>query len=297
MLLLACGALTLHMCLCRRGSCTDEAYWRDRRDQATLLDAAGHLYILGGRLNSSAGSLQFNDVYRSSFSFNNLTNVGLACHISIPRCGAGLSCWPDIGGTVVSPRGVSCTYLQTCIAPGSGSTPASQLSSSSLPAGVCDYGGQWPNACQCKCGPGVEPYCTPCPGEGEQSGSGGSGMGAVGVIAIVVLVALLLVAAGVGAVWWKNRRGRVTYSLDALADERAASGSSSSSSGSSRWLPALGRSGTAAGSVDGLLGDDESSSYNWQSYGRDGGDGGSSQSLGIGLGSSRLGDSDGRWAS
>ena len=225
-------------CLCLRGSCTDEAYWRDRRDQSTLLDAAGHLYVLGGRLDSSAGSAQFNDVYRSSFSFFNLSNVGLACHLTIPRCGAGLSCWPDASGTVVNARGVNCPFLQTCTAPGSGGTPASQLSSSSLPAGVCDYGGQWPNSCQCKCGAGVEPYCTPCPGDGEQSGDGGSGMGAAGAIAVVVLAALLLVGAGVGLVWWKNRRGRVTYSLDALDDERAAAGSSSSAAalaGCLRW--------------------------------------------------------------
>jgi len=128
--------------------------------------------------------------------------------------------------------------------------------------GVCEYG-LWPN-CECRCEwPGYAwPNCRACPGEEPGMPSRGSSVDA-GLI--IVVVACILVAAAVATgvyVYWKNKRGRVTYSLDGgFSDSNGPDGS--------EWLPNSKRRGAAGG---GLLGDsssgngEDSSTYDWQSY-------------------------------
>ena len=164
--------------------------------------------------------------------------------------------------TSSSTAGRSSTGVAPTGSPGNGTTGSSSSSSIRRPigptsssSGVCAYG-IWPN-CECRCDwPGYKyPNCRPCPGEEEQTVSGSS-VSAGLVIAIVVCVLLGLALAIFLYVYWRNKRGRVTYSLDGgFSDSNDTDGS--------EWLPGNKRRGAGGG---GLLGDsrDDSSTYDWQ---------------------------------
>ena len=137
--------------------------------------------------------------------------------------------------------------------------PVVRVTSSS--GGFCEYG-VWPN-CECRCDwPGYNwPNCRACPGEEPATPSSGSTVSA-GLVIIIIACIVLGAAVATGAyVYWKNRRGRVTYSLDGgFSDSNDTDGS--------EWLPSSKRR-TAAGGASGLLSDssrEDSSTYDWQAY-------------------------------
>ena len=84
------------------GECVEDADFEDRYLQFTMLDEAGHLYVVAGRSTESGGVQQFNDVWRSSISFHDIDAVSKACNVAIPSCGVGLRCYPDSGTTVAA---------------------------------------------------------------------------------------------------------------------------------------------------------------------------------------------------
>ena len=102
-------------CVCVQWSvCGSEHYWPDRRDVAAVFDSDEYFYIMGGRESGNTNAPQYNDVYRSSFSLNDLSKVAQACSINIPWCGTGLSCWPGDAGTTVYEGGVACQWTRWC---------------------------------------------------------------------------------------------------------------------------------------------------------------------------------------
>ena len=108
-------------CFAQWSVCGSEHYWPDRRDVAAVFDSDEYFYIVGGRESGAASAPQYNDVYRSSFSFNELSKVAQACSVNIPWCGPGLSCWPGDEGTSVYEGGVACQWTRWC--EGNSSTP------------------------------------------------------------------------------------------------------------------------------------------------------------------------------
>ena len=95
--------------------CAIDAEWDDRRYQASALDSAGYLYIIGGLgpgANTQAN--RKNDVWRSTISFHDLTAVENACTMTRPACGYGITCLPTDPTTIVLSRGVTCAAAQAC---------------------------------------------------------------------------------------------------------------------------------------------------------------------------------------
>ena len=162
--------------------------------------------------------------------------------------GRGPTATPTI--TPTGPRGNSTTGT---------SSSRSVVSRTSSAGGFCEYG-TWPN-CECRCDwPGYQwPNCKPCRGEEPGSPSSGSTVNAGLVIVIIVCVIVAAAIATGMYVYWKNRRGRVTYSLDGgFSDSNDTDGS--------EWLPNNKR--RAAGGGSNLLAEsrEDSSTYDWQAY-------------------------------
>ena len=92
------------------GLCLEDAPFGDRRMPATVLDEAGRLLVMGGYDTTQS----YNDVWRSSMSFDSFSAVSAACGVTIPTCGPGLTCLPSdptfkrIGNTVF------CAALRDC---------------------------------------------------------------------------------------------------------------------------------------------------------------------------------------
>ena len=80
----------------------------------TMLDGEGYLYVAGG--TDYVSGRTFNDIWRSSFSFNNLTAVREACGgLRAPACGPGLVCWPSDARTTFYSNGtVTCPASREC---------------------------------------------------------------------------------------------------------------------------------------------------------------------------------------
>ena len=95
------------------GLCAENATFSDRRELLTVLDDEGFLYVGGGAdWNTNEW---FNDFWRSSFSFDNLTAVTAACGVTVPACGTGLTCWPgDPRTTFYSNGTVTCPASRAC---------------------------------------------------------------------------------------------------------------------------------------------------------------------------------------
>jgi len=182
------------------GACSTEAYRPDRREMSTVLDRSGYLYIIGGRANTAGNAQQFNDVYRSSFSFNDLARVSAACQVNIPACGPGLSCWPGTAGTNITQEGVTCPAIARCQAarPPSSSTGRRSSSSSSSTGKkrpIIDPCDDWP-----------EPGCWNWIPSSTGLGNGKpSGLGAWAIGGIVVLV--VAVVGGLAIFFWRRYRG------------------------------------------------------------------------------------------
>ena len=110
-----------------------DAEWQDRGYQSAVLDAKGRLMVMAGLIYPNPPAwISVNgqqppsipipshahtglpliplppclcaDVWRSTISFHDLDAVSAACNVTIPACGAGLRCYPDVG-TVVAAHG------------------------------------------------------------------------------------------------------------------------------------------------------------------------------------------------
>jgi len=92
------------------GQCVAEAEWEDRRYQLTLLDGDGYLWVMGG-LSSTGENLA--DMWKSMWTFNDISTTATKCRITIPGCGAGLKCFPNSAGTLVASDG-SGVYCDAC---------------------------------------------------------------------------------------------------------------------------------------------------------------------------------------
>ena len=78
---------------------------------ATVLDEAGRLLVMGG----FDPQRSWNDVWRSTMSFNSYAAVSAACGVTIPACGPGLSCLPnDPTFQRLSDGSVWCAQLRDC---------------------------------------------------------------------------------------------------------------------------------------------------------------------------------------
>ena len=100
------------------GICNEDATFSDRRELLTVLDDQGYLYVGGG--SDWRTGRDFNDFWRSSFSFNNVSAIIQACGVSMPACGTGLTCWPGdprttfySNGTVTCPASRACAGLDS----------------------------------------------------------------------------------------------------------------------------------------------------------------------------------------
>ena len=148
----------------------------------------------------------------------------------------------------------------------SGVTTTRRTSSSTMgpgPNDFCEYGGVWPDRCECRCYSGYYPNCIPCPGEEPAGPPKAAAVSPGGIVAIVGAVLFVVVFGVLGAIWYKNKSGRVTYALDG--------GFSSAGGGDTgdQWFnPAAARKAKVGGG--GLLGQDvedsASSTYDWQAY-------------------------------
>ena len=164
------------------------------------------------------------------------------------------------GGNTGRPTAGSTVLPTGPFNPNMSSTSSRRPSPTSSSGGQCEYG-RWPN-CECRCDwPGYSwPNCKACPGEEPGSLSTGSTVNA-GLVIIIVVCVILGAAVATGMyVYWKNRRGRVTYSLDGgFSDSNDTDGS--------EWLPGSKR--RVAGGGSSLLSEasrEDSSTYDWQAY-------------------------------
>jgi len=88
----------------------DNAEWDDRRYQMTLLDGDGYLWVMGGR---SSGNEILQDMWKSTWTFSDVSSTATKCRITVPSCGAGLKCLPNSGSTLVAADG-SGVYCDVC---------------------------------------------------------------------------------------------------------------------------------------------------------------------------------------
>ena len=94
------------------GQCAEDAAYSDRRVPSTVLDNEGYLYVMGG---FDSQSVNYNDVWRSAVSFNNLKAVAAICNVQLPACGVGLYCLPGMTGYYKQPgRAPTCDALLAC---------------------------------------------------------------------------------------------------------------------------------------------------------------------------------------
>ena len=94
------------------GRCAEDAAYSDRRVPSTVLDNEGYLYVMGG-FDSQA--MNYNDVWRSQVSFNNLKSIPAICGVQLSSCGVGLYCLPGMPGyRKLAGRSPTCDALSEC---------------------------------------------------------------------------------------------------------------------------------------------------------------------------------------
>jgi len=64
----------------------------------TLLDGEGYLWVMGGEKDG----YRYEDIWKSTWSFNNVAETAARCKLTIPDCGVGLKCWPSDKGTMMA---------------------------------------------------------------------------------------------------------------------------------------------------------------------------------------------------
>jgi len=98
------------------GLCNSDAAFEDRRYQMTMFDNEGFLYVAGG---FTPDRQDLNDVWKSSYSFDDVQSVQANCGVRIPRCGVGLNCWPTSPGFKIlnGNRGATCNACDNPIEP------------------------------------------------------------------------------------------------------------------------------------------------------------------------------------
>ena len=92
------------------GLCVGDAEWDDRRYQMTLLDGEGYLWVMGGL--SGDGAL-LGDIWKSQWTFSDISATATRCRLTIPGCGAGLKCLPSASSTLIAADG-SGVYCDAC---------------------------------------------------------------------------------------------------------------------------------------------------------------------------------------
>jgi hypothetical protein len=95
------------------GMCSGKAEFPSRRYHTSVFDSNGYYYIMGGVNDNGT---YYNDVWVSSFSFNDANAVGANCGLKQPPCGVGLVCFPgserlDDDGVIRCPATDLCTSL------------------------------------------------------------------------------------------------------------------------------------------------------------------------------------------
>ena len=114
------------------GRCVQDAEWDDRYAPMVAIDGQGYL-IVGSGVQivmdepPFGRQVAFNDVWRSTISFNDHAAVAKACGVEIPACGVGLRCWP--GNDTVAATDGSFVSCPSC--PHASLVPAAPLPSSS----------------------------------------------------------------------------------------------------------------------------------------------------------------------
>ena len=124
------------------GQCSNpaSASYPDRRTFSMNFDALGYLWLMGGECYSNQAAYctsfspatpgdpthggKYNDVWRSAFSFNNLTAVASACGLTVSPCGAGARCWP-INGPCACTVSSSSSSSTAAVSPGASSSSSS----------------------------------------------------------------------------------------------------------------------------------------------------------------------------
>ena len=94
------------------GLCVGDAEWDDRRYQMTLLDNEGYLWVMGGVGNGGGGN-RYGDIWKSQWSFADVSATATRCRLNVPSCGAGLKCLPNSGNTLVAADGTG-VYCDAC---------------------------------------------------------------------------------------------------------------------------------------------------------------------------------------
>lgn len=69
------------------GLCAASTGIGGREDHSAIFDSNGHLMVIAGGGNDR-------DVYRSTFSFNDINAIAANCNLTVPACGTGLRTWP-----------------------------------------------------------------------------------------------------------------------------------------------------------------------------------------------------------
>jgi len=87
---------------------------------------------MGGRDDTER---RLNDVWKSTFSYNDVNRVALECNLLVPSCGAGLKCLPSTSGFVTGLWGVMCDACPSPplapVADGSSTMPTAVTASTS----------------------------------------------------------------------------------------------------------------------------------------------------------------------
>ena len=188
--------------VCQWSACGTEQYWPDRRDVGAVFDSDEYFYIVGGRESGNTNAPEYNDVYRSSFSLNDLGKVATACNINIPYCGTGLSCWPGDPRTLRSDTGVTCDWTRWC--EGNSTIPRQPSTAPVRPTTPSSTGGRVKPFNPCRDMDPVPPEC-----DNYEGSTGGSGLAAGGLTnwAIGGIVVLVLAVVG-GVLYFCYRRMR-----------------------------------------------------------------------------------------
>jgi len=92
------GGLTWGSCSGTNATNSNTEPWPARKDAGAFLDSNGYLYISGGlgqfystQFSTGIQYQAYNDLYKSTISFNNISLIAQQCNLQVPQCGVGLA--------------------------------------------------------------------------------------------------------------------------------------------------------------------------------------------------------------